>query len=599
MDWLILLHLIPYLVSFLISAGIGVYAWRHRTGAGVAAYAVVALSQASWTLGYIFELLRPDLEGKIFWDNFQFIGGGGWLIGFVAFTLQYTGRHVSRPKLFYGLLSVPGVAIVALAFTDSLHRLVRPQVWLAPDAPFSALLYDFTLPVWVWAIYSYALFSLCVPMFIAKYVHTHRLYRVQVGLIVIGNLVPVSGTLLTLTGIVTIPRRDVSPFAFAIGNLIVALGLFHYHLFDVMPVARDAIIESMRDAVFVLDAQRRVVDLNRAARSAIDRMEADVIGQPAERVFAAWPDLLNRYRDLARDDHVEVQLDTPEGHRHVELTVQPLHDRRNRLVGQIAIAHDITARKLAEADLKQRTLQLESANEQLQALSRVKDAFVANVSHELRTPIANLKLYLSLLTRRPEKYSAYLAILERETRRLENLIEGLLVLSRLDQNCQELSLGALDINALAEEYVTDRAALAKSKGLALVMDVESALPAVQADPRLLGQAISILLTNAFNYTRTGGRVTVSTQTTTYDGKQWAGVSVKDTGLGILLEEQEQLFTRFFRGKAGRELGVPGTGLGLAIVKEIVKRHGGRAEVQSEGVPGKGTTMSIWLPISAS
>lgn len=76
---------------------------------------------------------------------------------------------------------------------------------------------------------------------------------------------------------------------------------------------------------------------------------------------------------------------------------------------------------------------------------------------------------------------------------------------------------------------------------------------------------------------------------------WTGLRVSDTGPGIEPDEQSRLFERFFRGKSGRESGVPGTGLGLAIVKEIVDRHSGRIEIESEGVPGKGTAFTVWLP----
>jgi signal transduction histidine kinase len=82
----------------------------------------------------------------------------------------------------------------------------------------------------------------------------------------------------------------------------------------------------------------------------------------------------------------------------------------------------------------------------------------------------------------------------------------------------------------------------------------------------------------------------------FQGEQWVGFSVADTGPGIPPDEQAQLFSRFFRGMVGRESGMPGTGLGLAIAKQIVDLHAGRIEVASEGVPGRGTTFSVWLPV---
>jgi len=270
------------------------------------------------------------------------------------------------------------------------------------------------------------------------------------------------------------------------------------------------------------------------------------------------------------------------------------------------LQNELAERKRAEEALRQlnvaleqrvreRTAQLEASNAHLQSLGRVKDEFVANVSHELRTPITNFKLHLSLLTLRPEKREAYLATLERETARLSNLIEGLLTLSRLEQERQTMNLVGLDLNALINEYVADRLLLAQNRGLALAFNAASELPAVQADASLLGQALSILLTNAINYTAAGGRVTVSTQLRQSGDGRWVGFAVSDTGPGIPPEERGQLFTRFFRGKSGRGSGIPGTGLGLAIVREIVDRHQGRIEVESEGVLGKGTTFTVRLP----
>ncbi|HEC23961.1 MAG TPA: PAS domain S-box protein [Chloroflexi bacterium] len=231
----------------------------------------------------------------------------------------------------------------------------------------------------------------------------------------------------------------------------------------------------------------------------------------------------------------------------------------------------------------------------LKEVARMKEAFVSNVSHELRTPITSLKLNLRLLSLDPERQEVYLERLNREVERLNKIIEDLLRLSRLDQGHVQLHLEPVDLNVLAEQFLSDRSPLAESRGLALNLRKESDLPPVQADAGLLGQVLSIFLTNALNYTPAGGRVTISTQVRRMGGRQWVGLSVSDTGPGIPPEEQSHLFERFFRGKVGRDSGAPGTGLGLAIAREIVDLHRGRIEVDSEGVPGEGTTFTVWLP----
>jgi signal transduction histidine kinase len=210
-----------------------------------------------------------------------------------------------------------------------------------------------------------------------------------------------------------------------------------------------------------------------------------------------------------------------------------------------------------------------------------------------------LKLYHELLGRNPGKVDSYIATLHRETERLSQIIEGLLALSRLDQDSITLKLQEVDLNDLVQTYVRDRPLLAESRGLTLTLNPQPDLPPLQLDANLLGQTLSIMLTNALNYTPRGGKVAVSTLTREADGILWVGFSVQDSGPGIPPEEQARLYDRFFRGSAGREANTPGTGLGLAIARAIVERHHGRIEVHSEGIPGLGTTFIVLLPVVGS
>ncbi|MBN1287963.1 MAG: GAF domain-containing protein [Anaerolineae bacterium] len=231
----------------------------------------------------------------------------------------------------------------------------------------------------------------------------------------------------------------------------------------------------------------------------------------------------------------------------------------------------------------------------MKAAERMKDAFVANVSHELRTPITSLKVYHELLARRPEKMAVYIEHLQRETERLHRLVEDVLYLSRLDRQQIPLDMMVLDCNELVCQYAADRAALAQERKITLTCDTNRALPPVAADASLLGQVLGVILTNALNYTPPGGSVHVSLQSARFDGREWVGFEVADTGPGIPPDEMPRVFERFFRGQVARESMTPGIGLGLSIAKEIVTRHGGRIEAESAGVPGKGAVFRVWLP----
>jgi PAS domain S-box-containing protein len=592
--WAIVLFVVPYLISLLISFGVGVYSWRHRSEAGARAYAVVAFSQALWTAGYICELLSPDLAGKLFWDNFQWIAGVGWSAGLLFFIYDYTHLHWPHGRLILSLLVMPLLLLPLLAYTDSWHHLVHINLTLVPVDPYPALNYDFAPLVWMLALYAYLLFLGALLWLLIKYVRAHSLYRHQVGFVILGNVIPLAGTVLTLTGVVAGPYRDLTPYSFALGNIIVAWGLFRYHLFDLVPIARDALIESMTDAVFVLDVANRLVDLNSAACRAIGVTSLAAIGQPAERLFARWPGILNQYLNV---EQAQAEIEVASDHDQVflDLKIQSVYNRRGQLTSRLIQARDVSDRHRAQAELQARTAQLEEANDRLQVLSRAKDEFVSNVSHELRTPINNLKLNLSLLTRRPERGPILLQTLQRETDRLSYMIDGLLMLSRLDQNQIELVFAAFELNSLIEEYVIDRQLLAANQGLTLTCETLSDSLLVMGERNLIGQVLSILLTNAMNYTPAGGDVIVTVQYRSAERR--AGFSVADTGPGISPQENARLFTRFFRGEAGHSSKIAGTGLGLALAKEIIDRHHGQIYMDSTSVPGQGATFTVWLPLT--
>jgi two-component system phosphate regulon sensor histidine kinase PhoR len=227
-------------------------------------------------------------------------------------------------------------------------------------------------------------------------------------------------------------------------------------------------------------------------------------------------------------------------------------------------------------------------------LDQMKTQFVSDVSHELRTPLTNLSLYLDLLTRSadPERNERYLATLRRETRRLTSLIEDLLTISRLEAGRVEINIEPVDINRVISDLALDRMQMAANQELTLTYTLHPDLPPAQADPRLVTQVLSNLLTNALNYTPTKHAVHLRSDLQEIDGVCWVTATVSDNGLGIAPAEMEQLFTRFFRGSAGHSSNAPGTGLGLAISKEIIERLDGRITVESQ--MQQGSAFTVWL-----
>jgi PAS domain S-box-containing protein len=344
----------------------------------------------------------------------------------------------------------------------------------------------------------------------------------------------------------------------------------------------NALLTNIGDSVMVTNAEGLLQFVNPAWERQTGYSAEDVIGKDPSflrgRHFdqLQYADILSTLQDM-RTWHGEVINVRRDGSEYeAEITITPVFEPSTEMTDYVTVMHDISA---------------------LKELDRMKSQFVSDVSHELRTPLTNIRLYLDLLDRikDEDKVARYLVTLSRESERLSNLIDDLLSLSRLDVGTTLIEPTAVDVNELLSSLVHDRESLAKRQGLDLHLDLEEALPAVIGDERLLGQVFTNLLTNAMNYTLEGGEISIYTHAEERDGWEGIVVDVQDTGLGIPIDEQTEIFKRFYRGRSSRKTGASGTGLGLAICEEIVGRHNGTISVSSEGVPGEGSLFSIWLP----
>jgi len=290
------------------------------------------------------------------------------------------------------------------------------------------------------------------------------------------------------------------------------------------------------------------------------------------------------------------------------ITRIPRYDENGQIVGTLGIARDISDLKRVQEALKgyserleamveERTQALRQALQKAQEADRLKSEFIANINHELRTPLTNLLLYFQTMYDQPARRTQKnLEIMGRELQRLRRLIEDLLNLSHLDSGQIVLHFQPHDINHLLENILHDRLSLAQERGLTVDVYLEADLPPVWIDEFMMTQAISNLLINAFNYTPSGGTITIRTYREHEQEQAGVAIRVQDNGPGIPADDLPHIFERFYRGRTGRESGVSGTGLGLAIVQKVVEQHHGTVTV-ANGPTGQGAIFTIWLPLT--
>lgn len=334
---------------------------------------------------------------------------------------------------------------------------------------------------------------------------------------------------------------------------------------------QDALFDSMIEGVLVLDETGHV----QFANSTFAEMFATTGVLRGKTLLEAVrqheiAEIVERTGAEGRVVDQELRLPT-EPERWLQINAAALTSVDRRKLGIIIVFHDLT---------------------HLKQLERTRQEFVANVSHELRTPLSLIKGYAETLLDgakdNPEVATKFLQTIDRNARRLDLLIQDLLIISSLESGRVSLSLGAVELRGLVTRMLADFKSRAEARHVKLVSTVPELM--AHADEARLEQVFGNLLENAVKYGRENGTVTIGGCATPQGELE---LFVQDDGPGIPAEALERVFERFYRVDKARSREQGGTGLGLSIVKHIVQSHGGRVWVESK--PGQGAKFSFTLP----
>lgn len=234
----------------------------------------------------------------------------------------------------------------------------------------------------------------------------------------------------------------------------------------------------------------------------------------------------------------------------------------------------------------------------LQELDQVKDSFISTVNHELRTPLTSIIGYIELMRSKnnlgSEDTEKYLDVLNRNAQILLDLVESMLTLSKIDSPQIGKSDSRIDIGAVLDNavFVLQPVLLAKKIEIVLKKDKNESF-SVRGDEGQLSQVLLNIIANAVKFSHEDSKIEIVLSGSAKNGRPYISIEVEDHGIGIPEEDQQQLFTRFFRAKNAVSAQFPGTGLGLSIANILVENHGGSIALSS--TVGKGSTFTITLP----
>lgn len=223
--------------------------------------------------------------------------------------------------------------------------------------------------------------------------------------------------------------------------------------------------------------------------------------------------------------------------------------------------------------------------------------FVQNVSHELKTPLTVIQGHAAKMGDAPDDRAGWQAsrrIIADEAKRLTQLVDNLLTLSRLESPSFALDRAQVNLSSLLEEAILQLSDVAEERKLALSLNLAPGLPRINGDRARLKQVVLNLLDNAIKYTPAGGTINVSATLAQSEGATQVVCAIEDTGEGIPADDLPYIFDKLYRARRTKGRPVEGSGLGLSIVQQIIRAHGGDIKVESE--LGKGSTFTFTLPV---
>ena len=543
-------YVVPYVLALLISVALVARLWRYRDRRGATGFIFDVTGLILLSAVYIVQLVSTDLSAKLFWWNWRFVPMTFMAAGYMITAIEYTDHEEWLTYRTGAAIAAIPVLSQLLVWTNDAHGLFYGYEY---DAAANLLIPSFGPLYWLFA--SVAVGYLLVGIYLLLELSlTQRAFVKQSTILVGSILLVLVGEFVWWLGLVPIDPLPLTSTVKVVGFLF---GVARFELLDIVPVARNKVIENMRDGVFVVDRTNRVVDVNDAGRRLAN--DPDPVRKPVDDVFDA--DLLAQGDD---DSRTEIELSVGGDPRHFDFQVTPLYDRAGAQNGRLLVFRDIT-------ELKRR-------EEELSILNRI-------VRHDIRNDMTIIGGRADLLAEHvDEDGRVHLDAMDESSRHVVELTENVGDLMAAITGDESIELEPIDAVGVLRTQLEQ----ARQRFDDAEFEVEEELP--EGCYVAANQMFSSVFTNLFNNAVQHHddppcrvRVSVECDDTT------VRIEVADDGPGIPESRRKEVF-----GRGEKGLDSTGTGVGLYLVDTLVEQYGGEISV-GESESG-GARFVIELPL---
>ncbi len=505
-----LLYLGPIFLTPAVGLFIAYFCWRGRPAPGAALFALVAFSTSWWSLCYGLEHVSVSLSARDLWFRVAFFGEGVVSPLLLLFALDYTGANWWRRTRYYLLLAVEPLLSVVVIWTNQWHGLFWEATEFGAAGPVMTSAREWGSWFYFHEIFTDLQVVLALALLVRAFIRSPQFFRRPAVGLAVGVSLPLALRLMWVADASPVPGVDLTHTALAFTEVVIALSFFRYRLFDVVPEARDAVIESLADGVAVVDHGARLVDINPALARVLGARRSALIGREIRGVVRDVFEETGEWLDQTQAV-TELRKVVNERECCYEVRVSPTMSRRGAVASRVMVFRDITDRKVAEGRVKDSLAE--------------KEVLLKEIHHRVKNNLQVISSLLKMQSRHVDD-AATRELLEESQTRVKAMA---LIHERLYRSSD---LRRIDFSTYVQELARD---LTRTYGRECAARVESRvcdvhLPLGIAIPCAL--IISELITNALKHAYPGGRTgTISVSLTPLSAGSYV-LAVEDDGVGL-------------------------------------------------------------------
>lgn len=581
----------PLFLLLLIGGVVGIVSFiilsKLKNTPGVKFWMIWQLASSYWTFTYAFEFAAIDIQTKIMWSKVSYIGVVYCPVSFLFFSLAFTSQYrFLKKRMIIGSYAFATLFILP-PFTNNLHHLHWKSYSIDPVT--NATNYVYGPLFWLMTLIAYCALTIGIISIFLLYFKSSKYYRRQITFLLAASLVPLIGNLIYIFHVNPISGFDWTPISFLFTGLLIAINLHKFKMFELVPFARNQLLDVIPDAIMVVDNSLHIADLNPAMRKLINSNDDEMIGRSVNELFPQSKMLI---ADIQKQDNFQTQTwRKVAGITHFyDLQATVLLDNNQQPTGRLVILKEVTRHVVAEEKIKETNVRLMAEIGEKEKLIADLDSFSHTVAHDLKNMLgaivsASNLIKMGIDNMKKEDLLEINDLIRQSATKTMHITRELLTLASVRQ--QEVMPVRFNMQRIVIE------ALKRLNDMILENNAQVIIPPQWHDvlgyEGWLEEVWVNFMSNAIKYGGTPPVIHLGSEILTDQRvKFW----IKDNGKGLSEEDMSLLYHKFTRLDTLR---AEGHGLGLSIVKRIIEKLNGEVGVESGNIPGEGCTFYFILP----